>query len=332
MEVTNVKQSKSNDNVEYIEPFELEDKKTVYSQAHFIRIDTGSEEKELSLKIGRYNKTKFGSTYIKVGDVESEKPRSELTLNNTELNSLVDYINKNYYPLKESETKYISLDDSNYSELIKDNPKNVTKLIEVALTQNLDLSDVNKLIELSDRKKALNEFQKMYADNAKESMWQKWFQNNSWVLGSDFVRVSDDRNIDEDNIADFIVENIDGFIDVIEIKRPGDSDIFFESKKDHDNYVPSSSLTKAITQLANYLSELEKKANNIDTTKRLGKILKPRGILVFGNSKDWDDEKWEAFRLLNGSLSNISIMTYNMIYKRAKNMNNYLSKNAIPEE
>lgn len=332
MEVTNVKQSKSNDNVEYIEPVELEDKKTVYSQAHFIRIDTGSEEKELSLKIGRYNKTKFGSVYIKVGDVESEKPRSELTLNNTELNSLVDYINKNYYPLKESETKYISLDDSNYSELIKDNPKNVTKLIEVALTQNLDLSDVNKLIELSDRKKALNEFQKMYVDNAKESMWQKWFQNNSWVLGSDFVRVSDDRNIDEDNIADFIVENIDGFIDVIEIKRPGDSDIFFESKKDHDNYVPSSSLTKAITQLANYLSELEKKANNIDTTKRLGKILKPRGILVFGNSKDWDDEKWEAFRLLNGSFSNISIMTYNMIYKRAKNMNNYLSKNAIPEE
>jgi hypothetical protein len=329
MEVINVKQSKSNDNVEYIEPAELEDKKTVYSRAHFIRIDTGSDEKKLSLKIGRYNKTKFAGSYIKADEPEASSPKSELTLNNTELNSLVDYINKNYYPLKESETKYISLDNLNYSELIKDNPKNVTKLIEVALTQNLDLSDVNNLIELSDRKKALKEFEKMYMENAKECLWQKWFQHNNWVLGSDFVRVSDDRNIDEDNIADFIVENLDGFIDVIEIKRPGESSEFFESKKNHDNYVPSSTLTKAITQLANYLLELEKKANNIDTTKRLGKILKPRGILVFGNSKSWNDEQWEAFRLLNGSLSNISVMTYNMIYIRAKNMNDYLSKNFV---
>lgn len=326
MDVTKVKQSKTKENIEYIEPIELEDKKTVYSRAHFMRIDTGSEEKKLSLKIGRYNKSKFHDNLLKFEELNCKSPRSELTLNDKEIDSLVGYINKHYYPLKSDETKYISLNDSNYSELIRDNPKNVLKLVDIALNQDLDLSDVNKLIEMSDRKKALKDFVQMFKENATENLWQKWFEKNNWVLGSDFVRVSDDREIDEDNIADFIVENLDGYIDVIEIKRPGDSEMFFEARKDHNNLIPSSSLTKAITQLENYLFALEKKANYIDTTKRLGKILKPRGILIFGNNKNWGEEEWEAFRLLNGSLVNISIMTYNMVYKRAENMNSYLSK------
>ena len=41
MELTEVKQSKRNENIEHIEPAELKDKKQVYSQAHFVRIKTG---------------------------------------------------------------------------------------------------------------------------------------------------------------------------------------------------------------------------------------------------------------------------------------------------
>ena len=37
MELTEVKQSKSNENIEHIEPAELKNKKQVYSQAHFVR-------------------------------------------------------------------------------------------------------------------------------------------------------------------------------------------------------------------------------------------------------------------------------------------------------
>ena len=158
-----------------------------------------------------------------------------------------------------------------------------------------------------------------------ENIWQKWFEKNNWVLGTDFVKISDDRRIDVKNIADFIVENIDGFVDVIEIKKAGESKKFFEDKEDHDNLVPSSSLTKAITQLSNYLSILEQKANNYDTTTRIGKILKPRGILIYGNSKNWTQKEYNAFRLLNDSLTNITIYTYDMVYKRACKMNDYLS-------
>lgn len=327
MDVTEVKQSKTNDNIEYIAPVDLEDKKTVYTQAHFIRISTGDDSKKLALKIGRYKKMKFGDTYIKFGSPETTSPKSELTLNATELDALVNYINKNYYPLQKDSSKYISLDNIDMSELVKEKPENISKLVEVALTENIDLSDVYKLIEISNRKRAIKDFEKHYIENATENVWQKWFQDNSWVFGSEFVNISDDRRIDVENVADFIAENIDGFVDVIEIKRPGDSAKFFESKRDHGNLVPSSDLTKAITQLSNYLSTLEKKANELDTSKRIGKILKPRGILIFGNSKDWSEDEFEAFRLLNFSLVNINVFTYNMVHQRAVRMNNYLSKN-----
>lgn len=323
MALTEVKQAKNN-NIEYIEPMELDDKIQVYSEAHFMRIRTG-DEKKLSLKIGRYKKSKIFGKYTKMGTPETINPKSELTLTNIELENLVEYINKHYYPLQNNETKYLALDDETMATLVKEKPENVSKLVKVALTNDIDLSDINKLIEISDRKKAINEFCENYNNDVEEKVWQKWFQENNWVFGSDFVRVSEDRRIDIKNIADFIVENIDGFVDVIEIKRPSDSMNFFDNSTDHDNIVPSHHLTKAITQLANYLSTLEKKSNELDTTKRIGKILKPRGILIFGNSKNWNEKQWEAFRLLNSSLVNISIYTYNMVYNRAVKMNEYLS-------
>lgn len=325
MELTEVKKAKNNDNIEHIDPFELKDKKQVYSQAHFVRIKTNDDNYKLSLKIGRYKKTEWYNQYKKTGKLETENPKSELTLDNDELNNLVMYINQNYYPLSNNEDKYLSLTDEAMTTLIKDNPKSISKLVEVAIKNNLDLSDINKLLEISNRNKALEEFIDNYKKDVNENIWQKWFEKNNWVLGTDFVKISDDRRIDVKNIADFIVENIDGFVDVIEIKKAGESKKFFEDKEDHDNLVPSSSLTKAITQLSNYLSILEQKANNYDTTTRIGKILKPRGILIYGNSKNWTQKEYNAFRLLNDSLTNITIYTYDMVYKRACKMNDYLS-------
>lgn len=50
MELTEVKKAKNNDNIEHIDPFELKDKKQVYSQAHFVRIKTNDDNYKLSLK------------------------------------------------------------------------------------------------------------------------------------------------------------------------------------------------------------------------------------------------------------------------------------------
>jgi len=69
-------------------------------------------------------------------------------------------------------------------------------------------------------------------------VWQRWFEDNDWVLGSDFVRVVDERPIDVGHIADYLMEGFDGFLDVVEIKRPGGGLRFWAPSRDHGNPIP----------------------------------------------------------------------------------------------
>ena len=149
--------------------------------------------------------------------------------------------------------------------------------------------------------------------------WQDWFKKNDWVLKSDCVRVLDERPIDVDNIADYLVEGYDGFLDIIEIKRPEGGLRFWNQAKDHGNLVPSTDLVKAITQCQNYLYEIEREMNSRKFEERVGvAVVKPRSILIYGRSCDWGDEEREAFRILNRSYSSLTIMTYDHVLDRAR--------------
>jgi hypothetical protein len=55
----------------------------------------------------------------------------------------------------------------------------------------------------------------MLDKNLLEGAWQKWFEANSWVLGSQFVRIIEERRIDTESISDFLMEAYDGFLDVV---------------------------------------------------------------------------------------------------------------------
>ena len=142
-----------------------------------------------------------------------------------------------------------------------------------------------------------------------ESFWQEWFSKNKWVLGSDFAQIIDERNIDTENIADYIMRAFDGFVDLVEIKKPNGLQ-FWSATKDHNNYVPSTDLVKAITQCLNYIYAIEREANSVKfIEKTKSKVIKPRCILIFGRSNDWNDEQREAYRILNAAYNQISILT-----------------------
>jgi len=156
--------------------------------------------------------------------------------------------------------------------------------------------------------------------NLTEPNWQKWFEENSWVLGSNFVEVLDERKIDTKNITDYLVKSYDGFLDIIEIKRPEEGKLDFWAKsKDHDNLVTSSYLTKAITQATKYIYEVERKSNSIKFLERVkASVIKPRSTLIFGRSYEWKEEENEAYRILNSSYDNLLIITYDHVLDRAK--------------
>jgi hypothetical protein len=116
------------------------------------------------------------------------------------------------------------------------------------------------------------------------------------------------------------VQAFDGFLDIIEIKRPGGGLRFWASALDHRNYVPSNDLIKAITQANAYIYELERGINSQKFIERVGGVrtVKPRCVLVFGRSNNWNDDERRAFRILNASYHNLSIMTYDHVLSRAK--------------
>ena len=160
----------------------------------------------------------------------------------------------------------------------------------------------------------------MLAGNLVEGRWQEWFENNTWVLGSEYVRVLGERQIDTKNISDFLMEAYDGFLDIVEIKRPEGGMKFWGAVLDHGNYVPSQDLVKAITQAAQYVYEVEREANSVKFLERVGRIrtVKPRCVLVFGRSHDWNDKQVEAYRILNAGYHSMSILTYDHVLERAK--------------
>ena len=89
---------------------------------------------------------------------------------------------------------------------------------------------------------------------------------------------------------------------------------------DHGNYIPSNDLIKAITQANAYIFELERELNSQKFIERVGGVrtVKPRCVLVFGRSHRWTHDERRAFRILNASYHNLSIMTYDHVLSRAR--------------
>lgn len=300
--------------VNYAGPCTLQMKKRVCSEAILMRIPHAhADVQDISLKIGRYN--------IPYG-LESKKPKSELTLNNEELDALIRYISENYKPLTLGQGEYINVSEEsatlveNFKRLIEGQSDTARMLIENGI-----LSD-NVFLAASVIKKrdALIELQEKLQEEQPERYWQEWFTRNKWVLGSDFAQIVDERVIDTENIADYIMKSYDGFVDLVEIKKPNGLP-FWASTKDHGNYVPSADLAKAITQYLNYIYAIELEANSTKFARRIGsRVIKPRCILIFGRSYDWNDEQREAYRILNAAYNQVSILTYDHISERAQNV------------
>ena len=301
--------------VDYAPPYTLKTKKRVYSRAILMKIPHDHpEENDISLKIGRYT--------LPYGRVTEGQPKSELTLDNEELSALIKYISDYYTPVNLGKGQYVSV-NSNNVELINQFKKLIEGQADTAslLIENGILSD-NVYIAATSIKKStsLDVFESALAQDLPEQYWQDWFSDNKWILGSDFAQIIDERQIDTENIADYIMKAFDGFVDLVEIKKPNGLP-FWAATKDHDNYVPSSDLIRAITQCLNYIHAIEQEANSAKFVRRTkSKVIKPRCILVYGRSYNWNVEQCEAYRILNAAYNQISILTYDHLLMRAKNV------------
>lgn len=299
----------------------LKVKTTVTTRAVFWKIPHATQRDDISLKLGRYRRTDAGE------EVDVGSPKSELTLADDELRALAEFLADHYEPLREGARKYLVL-GSDLSDVEVEQLRSLfrdpdrDKVVEFLLANAVLPEDLLHALDYRRKADAVAELEEMLERDLVESNWQHFFERNDWILGSDFVRMLDEREIDVDHIADYLMQAYDGFLDLIEIKRPGGSMRFWADTLDHGHHVPHSDLTKAITQSQRYIYEVEREANSLKTLERLGgvKAVKPRCTLIFGRSHDWTPEQTEAYRILNASHHSLSILTYDHVLERARRM------------
>jgi len=300
----------------------LRNKPTVITRAFFWKIPHNSGKEDVRLKLGRYKKPK---NWRESEEPETLDPKSELTLDQEEFKALIGLLQEEYEPFKKGVKAYIPLEnpfDKENAEQVRAlfSQPDKSALVDFIISNNVIPQDLEVGLENAKRVNAVRQFEKMLEKNETEHKWQKWFEENSWVLGSEFVRIVDERHIDVRNISDFLMEAYDGFLDIVEIKRPEGGLSFWSPTLDHGNHVPSQDLVKAITQASKYIYEVEREANSIKFLERIDnvKTVKPRCILIFGRSNDWDSDKIGAYRILNAGYHNLTIMTYDHVLTRAK--------------
>ena len=294
---------KTTDGQEYVGPCVLSSGPRSTCKAIFFRNYHKSSGKQIvSLKIARQKKA--------------------VTLKPEEIDMLIEYIQEYYTPLNIGLTEFIEADKdaaklfAKVRDLGISDDEVVSKLIESGiLTQNLTVA-----ITAAERNNAVQEFEQAIDVERTESFWQNWFSQNKWVLGSEYLNILPERDIDTNDIADYLMRSIDGFLDVVEIKRP---DLQFWAGPDsHGNYYPTAQLTAAISQCLNYLYRIELQSNSVEFMERVDgtKTVKPQCMLVYGRSDDWGEDKMRALRILNAAYHQLHIVTYDQLLLRAKQL------------
>ncbi len=295
-------------------------KNTVTTRAVFWKIPHKTGGDQISLKLGRYRRTDTGE------EVDVGAPKSELTLDDEEFRGLAEFLANHHEPLREGARKYVVVGDALSDEQVQQaralfGHPDREGLVDFLLTNDLVPEDLLHALEYRRKADAVRQLEDMLERDLVESNWQRFFEKHDWILGSEFVQMLE-REIDVDHIADFLVQAYDGFLDLIEIKRPGGAMRFWADALDHGHHVPHSDLTKAITQAQRYIFEVEREANSVKTLERMKgvKAVKPRCTLVYGRSSDWTAEQTEAYRILNASQHSLSILTYDHVLDRARRM------------
>ena len=184
----------------------LRRKKSVITRAHFWKVPHNNSEDEINLKVGRYSVPK---EFYEEEVPETLNPKSELTLDSEEFKNLIEFIQKNYEPFERENAEQIKALFAlpNRSEIIK-----------FVVENRIVPDDLYLALQATSRGRAITQFEEMLTAAKAESAWQAWFKENSWVLGSEFVRILDERAIDTQHISDFLMEAYDGFLDIVEKK------------------------------------------------------------------------------------------------------------------
>lgn len=188
----------------------------------------------------------------------------------------------------------------------------------------VEIENLKKLLELEESKNIVEEIKKyqnltQYSAGQPEKIFQNWIdKNHLWIFGVEYIKKHDARQISLYSEGDLLMESIDGFLDLIELKRPS-NEIFGKIDASHKSYYPSTDLSKVIGQCLYYLRKMDDIKLILEKEYKI-KIIRPRIKIITGRTKNYTDDQYNALRMLNCSLNSIEIISYDSLVKYGEKM------------
>jgi hypothetical protein len=193
------------------------------------------------------------------------------------------------------------------------------------------LQDTNNLLEKSKLvtyRKKLDEFKDRLTMDLPETKspdsWQEWIYKNNWLFGIQYGNFIAHPKVGFRSTLDYLFPTPDGFIDILEIKKPS-HEVIKENKSNPGAFVWSREANEAIGQVVNYLYQIE--LHQLEISKQLKQehslelsTIKPRAFILIGQSDNWNEKQREAFRKLNHALHGIEVITYTDLLVRGENL------------
>jgi hypothetical protein len=188
-------------------------------------------------------------------------------------------------------------------KLITEEIENLEKLIQIEIEGSIT-SEIDNHVELL-----------KYKAGQPEKIFQNWIESNLWVFGIDYIKKHDSRKIALFSEGDLLMESVDGYLDLIELKRPKHE--LFRFDDSHKCFYPHTSLSQVIGQSLFYLQKLQDYKLNIEKEYKV-KVIMPRVKVIIGRNIDFKDEEKDSLRMLNSNLNSIQIITYDDLVQFGK--------------
>ena len=135
------------------------------------------------------------------------------------------------------------------------------------------------------------------------------------VLTNSYGEVLEKESVTlQGKFPDFMLIDPYSYLDIYEIKRP--TTTLLRHDRSRNNYYWGVELSKAISQVENYLHQVQRNSDGLINDIRRNKgfeinIVRPRGYIIAGMRGQLTNPKMEDdFRILNESLKNIDIIFY----------------------
>lgn len=203
---------------------------------------------------------------------------------------------------------------------LRNSLKELEQLNVNALTNAISIERLERILRILEKN----------IDSDNEELWQNIFEENQWILSQIFscpCTIFEEKayvggkgisNVGG-NVCDLIYQNnLTQNIALIEIKTPR-TPLFGSQYR--GTYSLSSDMSGAINQILNYKDKLTKEYYaNCHNSSKFFEVLTPKCFLVIGKVHGLDKTQIAALENYRNSLTNVTIITFDELIQRTKDM------------